>query len=54
MIFLGSLVIAYGLYDFIETEKALQQNRFSSKSTRHAAFVGVILVVTIAMALLVL
>jgi putative membrane protein len=54
MIFLGALVTAYGLYDFIETERALQQNRFASKSTRHAAFVGILLVVTIAMALLVL
>ncbi len=54
MILMGAAVIVYGIYTFLSNEKDLERNQFRPKATQHVVFAGVILVISIVLALLII
>lgn len=54
MIIMGGIVIAYGLYNYIRTEKMLRKNEYTSSLVGNAIFISLIMSMAIVLGLLII
>ncbi|AEE94383.1 conserved hypothetical protein [Acidianus hospitalis W1] len=54
MIILGGIVILYGLYSYLENEKDISKNQYTPRVLPNMLFVGIILAITVILALFII